>query len=77
MSDICLFSVDRIEGDVAVLVDDDGHSVSVPVSQLPASICGGDMLHLQDGIYNLACAETDTRRSLVLSLQDKIRKKRQ
>lgn len=77
MSDICLFSVDRIEGDVAVLVDDDGHSVSIPVSQLPASIRCGDVLCLQDGIYEFDCAETDTRRSLVLSLQDKIRKKRQ
>ena len=71
------YSVDRIEGDVAVLVDDDGHSVPVPVSQLPASVISGDVLRLQDGIYELDRTETDARRSFVLSLQDKIRKKRQ
>ena len=77
MSDNCMYSVDRIESDLAVLVDDNGQSVSVPVSQLPASIRCGDVLCLQDGIYEFDCASTDTRRSLVLSLQDKIRKKRQ
>lgn len=77
MSDASTYSVDRIEGDVAVLVDDTGHSVPVPVSQLPASICVGDVLRLRNGIYEPDRAETDARRSLVLSLQDKIRKKKQ
>lgn len=76
MSDVCTYSVDRIEGDAAVLVDDDGHSVPVPVSMLPASIRCGDVLRMQDGVYELDRAETDVRRSFALSLQDKIRKKK-
>lgn len=75
MSEIRTYSVDRIEGDVAVLVDDDGHSASIPVLQLPASVRSGDVLHCRDDIYELDRSETDARRSLVLSLQDRIRNK--
>ncbi len=76
MFEIRTYSVDRIEGEVAVLVDDDGRSVPIPVSQLPASVCSGDVLHCRDGVYELDRFETGARRSLVLSLQDKIRKKK-
>lgn len=72
---LCNYSVDRIEGNAAVLVDDDGRSVSVPVSQLPEAVVAGDILSLKDGVYSLNTAETEVRRAHALSLQNKLRRK--
>ena len=69
------YSVERFEGDVAVLVDDDGHGCPVPVAILPADIHCGDVLALRDGVYMRDAAETDARRSYALSLQEKLRRK--
>ena len=72
-----VYSIDRIEGDVAVLVDDDGHSIPVSLSALPPSVVCGDVLRMQDGVYILAADETQARRSYALSLQEKLRRKKQ
>ena len=69
------YSVDRFEGDVAVLVDDDGHSCPVPVAILPADIRCGDVLNFHEGVYTRDAVETDVRRSYALSLQEKLRRK--
>ena len=71
------YSVDRIEGDVVVLMDDDGHSVHITLSELPDSAGTGSILRLQEDRYVLDAAETDARRSYVLSLQEKLRRKKQ
>ena len=38
------FDLDRLEGHVAVLVDRDGRSLNISVSQLPKDIREGDVL---------------------------------
>lgn len=71
-----MYSVDRVEGNVAVLVDDDGQSHPMPLTDLPAGTCVGDVLRLQDGAYIRDLTETNTRRAYVQSLQDKLRRKK-
>ncbi len=70
-----VYSVDRFEDDVAVLVDEEGHSVCVAVSQLPAAVQCGDVLVWQKDAYHYDRDETETRRSYVQSLQEKLRRK--
>ena len=72
-----VYSIDRIEGDVVVLVDDDGHSIPVSLSALPSSVACGDVLRMQDGVYVLDTDETQARRSYAFSLQEKLRRKKQ
>ena len=40
------YAVDRIEGTTAVLVDDDGHSASVPIDRLPRGLNDGVVLRV-------------------------------
>ena len=72
---IAKYSVDRVEGDIVVLVDDDGYSHPISSQDLPADVCGGDVLILQDGVYVRDQEETQSRRSYVQSLQEKLRRK--
>jgi len=69
------YSVDRLEGDKAILVDDDGHNHTVLVSDLPEPVATGDILQWRDGMYYRNQAETDARRVYVSSLQDKLRRR--
>ncbi|MGD8726385.1 MAG: DUF3006 domain-containing protein [Gemmatimonadales bacterium] len=40
------YAVDRIEGTIAVLIDDHGHSASVPVDRLPRGVDEGVVLRV-------------------------------
>ena len=40
------YAVDRIEGTTAVLIDDDGHSASVPTDRLPQGLDEGVVLRV-------------------------------
>ncbi len=40
------YVVDRIEGTTAVLIDDDGHSASVPIDRLPRETAEGVVLRV-------------------------------
>ena len=70
------YSIDRIEGDVAVLVDDDTKVLHVPLSALPDSAQCGDVLYREDGAYCVDVVETEKRRAYVLSLQEKLRSRK-
>ena len=70
-----LWSVDRIVGDVAVLVDDNGNTRDIAMGELPDSIKEGVLLRLVDGAYIADEAATEMRKNAVLSLQDKLRRK--
>ena len=72
---ISKYSVDRVEGDIAVLIDDDGCSCPTPLMDLPVDIRCGDVLILQDGVYMHDREATESRRSYVQSLQEKLRRK--
>lgn len=71
-----LYSVDRIEGDVAVLVDEDGNSRDVPQAALPPDIRAGDMLREQNGMFVLDADAANARRARVLQLQNSLRRRR-
>ncbi len=57
-----LFSVDRIEGTQAVLIDELGKPLGVPLSMLPKSIKNGDMVLYQNEQFALALKQTTMRR---------------
>ena len=46
------FSVDRFEGNVAVLVSDTGQSVEMPRFELPKGLCEGSVLRVPFGLQN-------------------------
>ena len=71
-----LFSVDRIEGEFAVLIAEDKSSLSVPRVQLPDNAKEGNMVRLVDGQYCLDDDAAEARREQILRLQQKLRGKR-
>lgn len=71
-----LYSVDRIEREIAVLVDEDGNSTDVPLAALPTGVKGGDMLRLNDGVYTRDDDAAAERRRQILALQNRLRKKK-
>ena len=70
-----LYSVDRLEGDVAVLVDEDGNNLSLPLHLLPAHVRAGTMLRREGEELILAPEEEVSRRRRVLELQRRLRDK--
>jgi len=56
-----VYSVDRIVGDVAVLVGEDT-SLSVAMSLLPTGVKEGSVLRVEDGSYVLDSVEEEARR---------------
>ena len=42
------YTVDRVEGDIAVLFDDDDNKSDVPLSELPENIKEGDILRFDE-----------------------------
>lgn len=71
-----IYSFDRREGDLAVLVDSDGVSHPVPLTALPQEAREGQLLRKTATGYMVDADATDARRSRVLELQRRLRKKR-
>ncbi len=69
-----LYSVDRFEGDIAVLIDENETSHCVARAQLPVSAKAGDMLRFEDGLYHLDDDAARVRREQILRLQNKLRR---
>lgn len=76
MADDKRYSFDRCEGDLAVLVDDEGNQINVPLCDLPQGSREGSVLRLFEDRYAIDKADTDRRRSHVLTLQNRLRRKR-
>lgn len=70
------FAVDRIEDRVAVLQDDDGHSVPVDIGLLPLDVAAGDVLQYVNGRYEHDRQETESRRDRIYCLEQLLRGKR-
>ncbi len=70
-----VYSIDRLEGDWAVLVDQQGNTSTVPRQLLPAEAKEGDMLRLEDGHYHVDEALTRQRRQQIRALQQKLKNK--
>ena len=66
-----LYSVDRFEGDLAVLVDEDGNSRDVPRHRLPAGAKEGLEA---DGSFTPDEEAAARRRARVLALQNRLRR---
>lgn len=68
-----LYSYDRREGDVVVLVDEAGRSMTLSLSALPEGAQEGDLLrHTADG-FRIDRGATQSRRQRVLALQQRLR----
>lgn len=69
-----LYSIDRFEGNVAVLADEQENTLDVCRDQLPPTAESGDLLRLEGGRYVLDKDATSVRRAQVLGLQEKLRR---
>lgn len=64
------YSVDRIENDTVVCVDDKGKVYNVPLGEVEHGVKEGDMLYLLDGRYLIDDDRTNRRRLEMEELQD-------
>lgn len=69
------YSIDRFEDGFAVLQDDNGESINVERTALPADSRQGDIVVSKDGKWVKDFEETAKRRNEVLKLQQKLLKK--
>ena len=64
------YSVDRIEGPLAVLQDDEGENRTVPLAELPEGLREGDVLCWEGESWRPAPEERDRRRTASQALLD-------
>lgn len=65
---VMFFSIDRIVGDIAVLIGEDGRALEVPVAMLPVGAKAGEMLYHGNEGFSLAPDKTAERRSRVAGM---------
>ncbi|HBT65152.1 MAG TPA: DUF3006 domain-containing protein [Ruminococcaceae bacterium] len=70
------YAIDRFEEDIAVLQDDDGNCTDVKRALLPEDVRQGDVLIYENQKWRHDAQETSDRRKKVLSLQERILKKK-
>ena len=75
MTEYPLFSLDRIEGDVAVLVGDDNTDCTVPLSALPSAETGKMYRKVGDVFVEDSDAEA-ARRARIQALQNRLRRRK-
>lgn len=77
------YAVDRMEGSVAVLQDDEGQETVVPVNRLPRDLREGDILKVPVdaggtvdwGLAQLDRAETERRRRAAAEVLERLRQR--
>ena len=67
------YAIDRFEGGLAVLEDDDETLHTVERALLPAGARQGDVLTLENGTYAAAPGETQRRRDAARRLEQLLR----
>ena len=75
MSEPVLFSFDRREGDMAVLVDEEGISYPVPLTALPENSREGMMFRRMGDTFVADEDAAAARRRRVLELQNRLRRR--
>lgn len=70
------YSVDRIEGSIAVLTDDDGKITNTDISLLPAPLKEGAVLKFDGEKFIRDSVEEEKRRNEIKSLHNKLFKKK-
>ena len=69
------YTIDRIEGLLAVLEDEDGESRHVPVSALPETAREGDLVtETEPGVFAVDEAATEARRARIRALESLLRR---
>ena len=68
------YTIDRLEGLVAVLENEDGETRNVPVSALSACAREGDLVtETESGTFEVDKAATEARRKKIRALEDLLR----
>lgn len=70
------YTLDRFEGDIAVLIGDDASSVDVERTQMPENAKEGDSLIFADGRFSADTAFTNNKRAEIRSRFEKLKKKK-
>ncbi len=70
-----LYSIDRFEGDIAVLIDENKAAHNISRAELPVDAVAGDMLRFENGRYIPDDDAARARREQILRLQNKLRRK--
>lgn len=70
------YSVDRIEGDVTVLVSADGTTYDVMLSNLPDGVEERMMLRYEDGVFTPDSVAQKQQVDRIKALQDRLRKRK-
>jgi len=67
------YTVDRIESDIAVLIDDDENKLDIPVSKLPENLKESDILRFDEesGAYIIDKERTEQVKA---SIEERFRK---
>lgn len=60
-----LFSIDRVVGQTAVLIDERGKPMDVPLRMLPPGAKAGEMVEYEDGGFRYAPEKTALRRETI------------
>ena len=66
------FTVDRIEGEIAVLECENGSFVNMELASLPKNIREGDIIRFDSNSCFLSTEENDHRRRKMQKLMDKL-----
>ena len=70
------FSIDRIEGDFAVIETPDNKHKNIALENLPQGVQSGDVLKKNgNGDFEISKSETEKRRNVNINLLEKLRKK--
>ena len=69
-------AIDRLEGGLAVLEDEDGNLRTVERGQLPAEARAGDVLAVDGSAYRIDREETQRRRDYNRRLEELLKGKR-
>lgn len=75
MAEYPLFSLDRMEGDRAVLIDDDGTVLTVPMRELPSPETGKMYRKVGENFVEDPAAE-QARRARIQALQNRLRRRK-
>lgn len=65
-------SVDRLEGEFAICIDDTEKTHKINIKKLPKGVKEGDVLKVLKNGYELDKKETKKRREEIFSLQEEI-----
>lgn len=66
------FSVDRIEGDSAVLVSDSEKRITVSLNEFPFPLSEGTVVSFKDGVYVHEEEEEKARKNRIFDLQQSL-----